>query len=236
MDSDEEPVGTDATFSTAGCRRWPRLAKRQRPKASDLEADIDSDSLTSDGCAEPDDADASSEPADTGPTLTTPRPAITRSRVRTIAIVALVSLALALACGAAYFKYKASKDATSNSAAESVRVAKEATVAMLSYTPQTAEATLGAAGDRLTGAFRDSYRTLINDVVIPGAKQKHISATASVPAAASVSATSNHAVVLVFVDQNVVFGTEPPTQTASAVQVTLDKVADHWLISGFDPK
>ena len=44
-------------------------------------------------------------------------------------------------------------------------------------------------------------------MVIPGAKEKQISAVATVPAAASVSAEPNHAVVLVFVNQTVVVGT-----------------------------
>jgi len=72
-------------------------------------------------------------------------------------------------------------------------------------------------------------------VVIPGAKQKHISAVAKVPAAASVSATPNHAVALLFVDQTVVVGPDQPTDTASSVRVTLDKIGGRWLISGFDP-
>ena len=72
-------------------------------------------------------------------------------------------------------------------------------------------------------------------MVIPGAKQKHIGAVATVPAAASVSANANHGVVLVFVNQTVVVGTDPPSATASVERVTLDTVRDRWLISGFDP-
>jgi Mce-associated membrane protein len=87
----------------------------------------------------------------------------------------------------------------------------------------------------LTGTFKESYTQLTHDVVIPGAKQRHISAVATVPAAASVSANAIHAVVLVFVNQTVNVGTDPPSGTASAVRVTLDKVGDRWLISGFDP-
>jgi Mce-associated membrane protein len=71
--------------------------------------------------------------------------------------------------------------------------------------------------------------------VIPGAKEKRISAVASVPAAASVSADPNHAVVLVFVNQTVVVGQDAPTDTASSVRVTLEKIGDHWLIAKFDP-
>jgi Mce-associated membrane protein len=94
---------------------------------------------------------------------------------------------------------------------------------------------LGAAGDRLTGDFKDSYTSLTHDVVIPGSKQKHISAVATVPAAASVSASENHAVVLVFVNQTVIVGDDAPTSTASSVRVTLDKIGGRWLVSRFDP-
>ncbi|GAB5011279.1 hypothetical protein MAHJHV63_39310 [Mycobacterium avium subsp. hominissuis] len=49
------------------------------------------------------------------------------------------------------------------------------------------------------------------------------------------SATGNHAVVLLFVDQTVTVGQDAPTNTASIVRVTLDKIGDQWLITGFDP-
>ena len=106
---------------------------------------------------------------------------------------------------------------------------------MLSYKPDTVEQQLTAARDRLTGSFRNEYTDLTNNVVIPGAKQKQISAVANVPEAASVSANPGHAVVLVFVDQTVTVGNDVPTDTASSVRVTLDKVGDRWLISQFDP-
>jgi Mce-associated membrane protein len=116
-----------------------------------------------------------------------------------------------------------------------VNAAKDSTIKMLSYKPDTVEQQLNDARDLLTGEFRDSYTSLINDVVIPGATQKQISAVASVPAAASVSADPTHAVVLVFVNQTVVVGQELPTDTASSVRVTLDKVDGRWLISEFEP-
>jgi Mce-associated membrane protein len=72
-------------------------------------------------------------------------------------------------------------------------------------------------------------------VVIPGAKEKQIAAIASVPAAASVSVEPDEAVVLLFVNQTVTVGSDPPTDTASSVRVTLEKDGDRWLISKFDP-
>jgi Mce-associated membrane protein len=148
----------------------------------------------------------------------------------------LPTLALLLALGAGYLKWVdgSARDAQTASA-ESVRAAVESTIAMLSYDADTADKDLTAATGRLTGSFKDSYSSLIHDVVIPGAKEKRISAMANVPAAASVSASANHAVVLVFVNQSTTIGNEAPTSTASSVRVTLDKVQNRWLISQFDP-
>jgi Mce-associated membrane protein len=162
-----------------------------------------------------------------------------RPRVRWARIIAfgvLPGLSLALAAGAGYLKwqYGSARDVEA-AETQSVAAATESTIALLSYQPATAERQLTAARDRLTGTFRDSYTSLIHDVVIPGAQQKQISAVATVPAAASVSATPTHAVVLIFVDQSITAGTDAPTSSASSVKVALDKVEERWLISDFTP-
>ncbi|HET6736289.1 hypothetical protein [Mycobacterium sp.] len=155
---------------------------------------------------------------------------------RILAYGVLPGLALILALGAGYLKWQDnSARLAQTAAAQSVQAATESAIAMLSYRPDTVEKDLTAARDRLTGQFKDTYTGLTNDVVIPGAKQKQISAVATVPAAASVSATENHAVVLVFVNQTTIMGQDAPTNTASSVRITLDKVHGRWLISQFDP-
>lgn len=145
-------------------------------------------------------------------------------------------IAVLLALGAGFAKWQ---DVTARDIAlvriQTVQVAKDSTVALLSYHRDTVEKDLAAARDRLTGEFRDSYTSLTNDVVIPGAKQKQISAVATVPAAASVSANANHAEVLVFVNQQTTVGNDAPTDTASTVKVALDHIDGRWLISAFDP-
>jgi len=75
----------------------------------------------------------------------------------------------------------------------------------------------------------------ITDEVIPSAKAKRITSKATVSAAGSVSATSSHAVVLVFVNQNTTIGGGAPTDSSSVVKVTMTRVDDRWLVSGFDP-
>ena len=155
---------------------------------------------------------------------------------RVVAYGVLPALALLLALGAGYLKWmdNSVRD-DENARVESMRAAKESTIAMLSYKPDTVEQQLTAARDLLTQDFRDQYTSLTKDVVIPGAKQKQISAVATVPAVASVSADPRRAVVLVFVNQTVVIGQTAPTDSASSVRVTLEKVGNRWLISKFDP-
>lgn len=147
----------------------------------------------------------------------------------------LPGLALVLAMAAGLLKWHDSSiQDTDIARAESVRAAKDSTVALLNYQPDTIEQDVQAARDRLTGGFRESYTQVSRDVLVPRAKEKQVVATASVPAAASLSATENHAVVLVFVDQTVTVGASPPAAAASSVWVTLEKVDGRWLVSGFD--
>ncbi|BBX92341.1 hypothetical protein H5U98_13815 [Mycolicibacterium boenickei] len=175
----------------------------------------------------------SDEPADVVDEQSEPAPA---RWTRVLAFGVLPALALILALGAGFLKWQdGTARAVQTAGVESVRAASDSTVAILSYRPDTVDTELPAAAGRLTGEFRDQYTQLIDDVVIPGAKQQVISAVASVPAAAAVSASARHAVVLVLVDQTTTIGTGPPTKSTSSVRVTLDKVENRWLISQFEP-
>jgi Mce-associated membrane protein len=151
-------------------------------------------------------------------------------------IAGLPVLALLLALGVGYLKWLDGTARESRAAAEeSIRAASDSTIAILSYKPETVDKDLKAAADRLAEPFRQQYTQLVTDVVAPGAKQQHISAVATVPAAASVWATGKQAVVLVFVDQTTTIGADAPTQSTSSVRVSLDKVDGRWLITQFDP-
>ncbi|MDT5136026.1 MAG: Mce-associated rane protein [Mycobacterium sp.] len=188
---------------------------------------VEDDAKASDGATDADEADNEEKPANA-------RLRIHWSRV--IAYGLLPGLALLLACAAGFLKWQDSSARDAGVArAESVRAATDGTVALLSYRPETVQADLEAARGRLTGTFLQAYTSLTHDVVIPGAKQKQISAVATVPAATSTSATADHAVVLLFVDQTVIVGQDAPASTASSVRVTLDKIGGRWLISQFDP-
>jgi Mce-associated membrane protein len=137
---------------------------------------------------------------------------------------------------AGYWRWQLDSVREAQTAAEqSMSAAADGTVAMLSYKPGTVDNDMGAATDRLVGGFKNTVTSLTRHVVIPGAKQKLITAVTHVPAVSSVIATENHAVVLVFVNQTTTIGGTAPTDSASIVRVTLDKVDGRWLISQVDP-
>ena len=222
------------------------MTKHSRDQAAEEKATVPSDTDTDhaddtvEGRAAEESTEKADEPRETadeasesaGPKK--PKRRIQRARVFAFGVLPAVALLLAL--GAGYLKWMDNSVRDSEIARdESTQAAEDSTVALLSYKPDTVEQQLGAARDLLTGDFRDSYTSLTDDVVIPGAKQKQISAVATVPAVASVSANPSHAVVLVFVNQTVIVGQTAPTDTASSVRVTLDKVGNRWLISKFDP-
>jgi Mce-associated membrane protein len=192
-----------------------------------------------DEAATPDDAEVEEDDATAAEKAEGRKRAKVRLRVnwsRLVAYGLIPGVALLLAGAAGFLKWQDSSARASQLAGiESLAAAKDSTIALLSYKSDTVEKDLDAAKSRLTGAFKESYSQLINDVVIPGAKRGHISTTATVPAAASVSATPTHAVTLLFVNQTAVVDKEPPTDSTSSVRVTLDKIGGHWLISGFDP-
>jgi Mce-associated membrane protein len=117
---------------------------------------------------------------------------------------------------------------------QSVAAAKESTDAILTFRYDTIDHDVAATRERLTGGFLDTYMTRTRNELVPRAKQERIVATATVPDAAPEITTPNHAVVLVFISQTVKIGDAPPMETGSRARVTLDKLGERWLISGFD--
>ena len=147
----------------------------------------------------------------------------------------LPALALLLAMSAGLLKWKDSSIRDIDVArSQSVSAARDSVVAVLTFRSDTVDRDVAAARARLTGGFLDTYTQRTQQELIPNARQRRVTATASVQAAASESVNQSHAVVLLFVTQNVRIGDAPPADTGSSVRATLDKVGDRWLISDFD--
>ncbi|MGV0160444.1 hypothetical protein ACRU3B_13495 [Mycobacterium colombiense] len=199
-----------------------------------LKEDLNVDTIDDEPDSTTEGAQQESGVAESQPTAGQGRRHIVWSRVFAYGI--LPALALVLALGAGYLKWSAgAADDLARARSESVQAARDDAVTLLTYHAETVDKDLAAARERLTGEFKDAYAELTRQVVVPGAKEKHISSVAKANAAASVSATANHAVALVYVDQTVTIGTDAPTDTQPVVRVTLDKVNGRWLVSRFDP-
>ena len=227
--ADERAAGADAqpTPSTDGS---PDTAQPAADTTSIDDTDRDADNG-------PTDDTASAELAGRTPEITGTLGRIRRWQWhRIVTFGVLPALALALGILAGYLKWQDSSARQAQiDGRQAATSAAESAIAMLSYRADSVEHDLTVAEERLTGDFRNSYAALIHDVVIPGSKEKHITSQAKVPAAATISVHGADAEVLIFVDQSVTIGDDPPTDTASCVKLTLQKVQGRWLIANFDP-
>ncbi len=184
---------------------------------------------------EPDATAPEAEPVavnDAVPQAKPQKPRIEWARVTAYRVLPVLALVLAAAAGGLW--YLTANHSNEAEQAAVIKVASDGTVALLSYEPDTVRRQLTDARKLLTTPFLDEYTTLTKSV-IPGAEQRHISAATSVPAAAAVSFEKNHAVVLVFVNQIVRIGDQPPTSTPTSARVTLERLGGQWLIAKFEP-
>lgn len=177
-------------------------------------------------------ASVEAEPAAPKEAVPQSNPRIAWVRVAAYRILPVLALVLAVAAGGLW--YLTSRHGNEADQAAVIKVARDGTVALLSYEPDTVRQQLTDARKLLTTPFLDEYTTLTKSV-IPGAEQRHISAATSVPAAAAVSVEENHAVVLVFVNQIVRVGDQLPTSTPTSARVTLERLGGQWLIAKFEP-
>ena len=125
-----------------------------------------------------------------------------------------------------------------DAAAEQVVVdeASSATVALLSYSPDTLDRDMERAQSLMTGEFLTYYGKFTSDVVAPAVRDKGIKASAQVMNSAVMEMQPNNAKVLVFLNQETVSRDRPePSLVASSVVVSVSKVDGKWLISALDP-
>ena len=152
----------------------------------------------------------------------------------------LVAVALIASAGVAGWLYfhDYRMDQQTNAAATNVALdaAKNGTVALLSYSPDSLDKDFANAKSNLTGDFLSYYTDFTEKIVTPAAKEKQVKTAASVVRAAVAEMHPDSAVVLLFVNQ-VTTSKENPDGSfaASSVKVGLKKIDGRWLISAFDP-
>ena len=185
-------------------------------------------------------ADESSGTATTsGETAATAAPELRRlSRVKLLAatLVSLLLISGGLAGWLYFSQYRPDEQTDSSAAAAAVAAARDGTVAMLSYSPDSLDRDFATAKSHLTGDFLTYYDQFTQQIVTPAAKEKALRTTAQVMGAAASELRPDSAVVLVFVNQSTTSKDKPdPAMAASTVRVSLTKVDGTWLITKFDP-
>jgi Mce-associated membrane protein len=163
---------------------------------------------------------------------------------RRLAAIPLIPVALVLGLLAAsglagwlYFtQYRPDKQTNDAVAQSVVNAARDGTVALLSYKPDTLNHDFAAAKSHLTGDFLNYYDQFTKEVVTPAAQTKGVTTTAQVAGAAVSELNPDKAVVLVFINQATTSKERPdPAMASSSAKVSLVKVHGDWLITKFDP-
>ncbi|MEV6389734.1 h domain protein [Nocardia xishanensis] len=119
---------------------------------------------------------------------------------------------------------------------EVVDVASRSVAAMFTYDYNTVDKELPKAADALSPEFREDYLKLINQAIAPGAKEKQLTVNATTQAGGVVEASSDRAVVLLFLNQVTTSKENAQgTTTGSRVRVTLEREDSRWLIDAVTP-
>jgi Mce-associated membrane protein len=161
---------------------------------------------------------------------------VARARVGVILLAAALVASAGVAAWLYFNQYRPDQQTNADAAKVALDAAKNGTVALLSYSPESLDKDFAAAKSHLTGDFLSYYTQFTEQIVTPAAQQKSVKTTASVVRAAVSELHPNSAVVLVFVNQNTTSKENPDGAFAvSSVKVSLNKIDGTWLISSFDP-
>ncbi len=165
----------------------------------------------------------------------------TRRRSSAVPLIPVVLVLALLAAGALagwlFFTQYRPDQQTDHAVAQSVvNAARDGTVALLSYKPESLDKDFAAARSHLTGDFLNYYNDFTKQVVTPAATTKGVATAAQVVGAAPSELHPDSAVVLVFVNQVTTSKERPdPAMASSSVKVSLVKTNGQWLINKFDP-
>jgi Mce-associated membrane protein len=159
-----------------------------------------------------------------------------RVKLGPVVLVLFLLVSGALAARLYFDQFRPDQQTDAAATQTAVDAARDGTVALLSYKPDTLNQDFAAAKSHLTGGFLNYYDQFTKQIVTPAAKQKAVTTTAQVVGAAASELHPNSAVVLVFVNQVTTSKERPdPAMASSSVLVSLTKVHGTWLITKFDP-
>ena len=161
---------------------------------------------------------------------------VVRGRIGAILLAAALVASAGVATWLYFQQYRPDQETNPAASAVALDAAKNGTVSLLSYSPESLDKDFANAKSHLTGDFLSYYTQFTEQIVTPAAKQKSVKTSAAVVRAAVSELHPDSAAVLVFINQNTTSKENPDGAfAASAVKVGLKKINDTWLISSFDP-
>ena len=153
-----------------------------------------------------------------------------------IVLVVLLVASAGAAGGVYWWLYRPDRLTDAAAQQQAISAARDGTVALLSYAPESLDKDLANAKSHLTGEFLKYYSQFTDQIVAPAAKQKGVKTEATVARAALSDMHPDDATVLVFVNQVTTSKDRPdPALATSSVIVKLTKTDGRWLISEFNP-
>lgn len=157
-------------------------------------------------------------------------------RGRRIGVAVLAALIVGgVAAAAALASYTASAAAGERVSAEALDAARHRLPVVLSYRAETLDADLAKAREQITGPFAADFDDIAATVIVPSARERQITTTATVVRAAVAGTRAEGVEVLAFVNQTTTSAGQAPQEAASTVRVALTEVDGQWLISGVTP-
>ena len=159
-----------------------------------------------------------------------------RPRKVTVFIAALLAVSVVAAASVFWWVWWPDRETGAGAQDQVIAAAKQATEALLSYSPESVDQNVSDAKSQLTGEFLQRYTEFADTVVAPAAKQRGIKTEANVARAAVSQMRPDSAQVLVFVNQVTTSKERPtPALATSSVIVSLMHSGGRWLVSDFKP-
>ena len=211
----------------------------ENPEGTEVPESLDTVVDTESAAIEIDEADATelAEAGHQSPPGSAQR-ALAWCRQRWAAVLTVAALLVsAVTAGSVYWwLYRPDRLTDTASQEQVLSAAREATEALLSYSPEKVDTDVAAAKALLTGDFLQKYTEFADTVVVPAAKDRGVKTEANVARAAVSQMRPGDAHVLIFVNQVTTSKERPtPALATSSVMVTMVRSDGRWLVSEFNP-
>jgi len=162
----------------------------------------------------------------------------TRHRISGKLITLFVAAVLIVVCTGDGFLWWNNRSDSQAQAAETAAeaAANESIPLVLSYNYVDLDRYAARATSKTTGPFAVDLKKLLDTQVLPAARAKNIATQTSVQGTATVTASANTVVLLMFIDQTTrMADAAAPKIEGARLQVTMTNQNDSWLISGLKP-